>query len=361
MKKLLSIILIITCLTGCNIDYQQIAYTVYPVGFLIDRIAGTHVRKESIQQDILVQRATIKSNYKFILDNSLILFHIGDLEPYINIYDQQITETGININDLSVLNSIYSFQRYTRVLVDSKESFIEDPYYNGDEFNLLDIHTRDLSIWMDPIGLLSMGRSITNYLANNNVENANLYRENFDKLEIALYTLDAQYQQLSNKNRENNKEIKFVSMTPSFGSWQKTYGFQIYPIMLSKYGSLPTIDQLEKIKQRIINDNVQYIAYESNMSDDMITLFDKLQQELNLERVNLSNLSSLSQAQKDAGKDYISIMYENLGVLENMVQDIGFSREPIILDEELIEEEKEEVKDNQEVTPTPSVTPDISQ
>ena len=28
-------------------------------------------------------------------------------------------------------------------------------------------------------------------------------------------------------------------MTASFGNWQKTYGFQVYPVILAKYGALP--------------------------------------------------------------------------------------------------------------------------
>ena len=38
------------------------------------------------------------------------------------------------------------------------------------------------------------------------------------------------------RSMKNQKSIRFVSMTASFGNWQKTYGFQVYPIILSKYG-----------------------------------------------------------------------------------------------------------------------------
>ena len=107
-------------------------------------------------------------------------------------------------------------------------------------------------------------------------------------------------------------------MTSSFGNWQKTYGIQVYPVILSKYGALPNNEQLECIKQRIIADSVQYIVYEPNMSDDMVELFNQLQEELNLTRVELSNLSSLTESQKGSGKDYVSIMYENLQTLESM-------------------------------------------
>ena len=110
-------------------------------------------------------------------------------------------------------------------------------------------------------------------------------------------------------------------MTASFGNWQKTYGFEVYPVILSKYGVLPNETQLAAIKQRIIDDNVKYIVYEPNMTEDMIALFDELQEELGLTRVELSNLSSLTDEELNSGKDYLSIMYENLQVLELMVED----------------------------------------
>ena len=78
-----------------------------------------------------------------------------------------------------------------------------------------------------------------------------------------------------------------------------------------------TVDE-RIIKNRIIQDDVRYIVYEPNMSEDMIELFDRLENELLLTRVELSNLSSLTEAEIADGRDYLSLMYENLSVLETM-------------------------------------------
>ncbi|MBO7698647.1 MAG: zinc ABC transporter substrate-binding protein, partial [Erysipelotrichaceae bacterium] len=115
-----------------------------------------------------------------------------------------------------------------------------------------------------------------------------------------------------------NKSIKFVSMTGSFGCWQKDFGFQVYPVCLSKYGALPSDAQLEVIKNRIINDRVQYIAYEQNLPEDMLELFLQLESELGLKRITLHNISSLTATQIESGKDYLSLMYENLSVLDSI-------------------------------------------
>lgn len=324
MKKqlcfLLSLLLSVMCLSGCKAETPKIVYTVYPVGYILEKIAGDRVEIESIQSDELVQRSQIKENYQEILEDADLFLYIGGLEPYMEIYGPEI-RSEVETLDLSIKNSIYKFKRYTRVIVDEEESWVETDYYRGDEFKTIDMNDKDLYLWCDPIAMLSMAREIKDWLQANYVEESNYFEENFGKLESDLIRMDAEYQSLASTLKQENKTVKFVSMTASFGNWQRTYGIQVYPIVLSKYGVLPNSEQLELIKQRIVDDEVKYIVYEPNMSDDMIELFNRLENELELIRVNLSNLSSINQTQKDANMDYLSIMYENLSTLENMASD----------------------------------------
>ena len=321
-------------LTGCIETKRYIAYSVYPVGYLINRSAGDKVNTISIQTDEMVQVSNIVDNYEEILKDSTYFFHIGKLEPYLDLYSNEITETGVEIVDLSVLNSIYKFQRYTLVYVDGKESYVEGPYYNSELFDKIDTNDNDLMLWMDPIGMLSMANDIYQLLSTNYVEGATAFKDNYSKLESDLIGLDASYQNLSTRLKKENKTIKFVSISASFGNWQKAYGFQIYPVCLSKYGALPSDEELEIIKKRIIDDEVKYIAYEPNMTEDMLNLFNQLETELGLTRVNLNNVSSLTVSQSANNKDYLSLMYENLNVLENMATDIITVNNPIDIDQE---------------------------
>jgi hypothetical protein len=79
------------------------------------------------------------------------------------------------------------------------------------------------------------------------------------------------------------------------------------------------------------------------MTEDMIELFNRVEDDLGLTRVELSNLSSLTDSEAEAGKDYLSIMYENLSVLETMVEDRMPAAEEAPAEEEvqvIIEEEE---------------------
>lgn len=320
LRKILLTALACLILCGCSASSKTyVAYTIYPLGFLLDRIAGDRVDTISIQDDTNhVTNAQILENYQEIIDNSSYFFHIGTLEPYYGIYEEDFINSDVKSIDLSTLNAIYKFQRYTLAYVDGKETYVEGPYYESDIFNDVDIDDLDLYLWLDPIGMLSMANDICNTLSANYVEQSAFFTANKKELETELINLDASYQNLATKVKKENKTIRFVSMTASFGTWQKAYGFQIYPICLSKYGALPSEQQLDFIKQRIIADGVQYIAYEPNMSEDMLALFNQLENELGLKRINLNNISSLTPSQKADGKDYFALMYENLTVLENI-------------------------------------------
>lgn len=319
MKSFLAFSLIGSLLTSCTNKRIKIAYTIYPLGYLISRIATSETQYISIQKDnSIVQLATISDDYKDILDTSKVLFHIGDLEPYYSVYKDNIKENGIRDIDLSSNNAVYPFARYTRTETDEGIVYEESAYYEGEVFDSIDTYDKELCLWMDPITMLSMAGDIEEYLMNNDVANASKYEENFESLESDLIDIDAQYQNLATALEENDEIIKFVSMSPSFGSWQKAYGFEVYPVVLSKYGTLPNNEQLQLIEDRIINDNVKYIAYEPNMSEEMIDLYNQVKEDCNLSRIELSNLSSLSDDESNTGKDYISIFYQNLQTLESI-------------------------------------------
>lgn len=325
MKKISRSVLIILCLfllCGCGKFKPYIAYTVYPIGYALNRISGGILDARSIQTNEMIQVAHIKDNadgnYAEILNNSAYLFHIGELEPYYSLYEQEIKDSGVEVVDLASLNAIYKFQRYTLVYVNNKEKYVESPYYDSPLFAKVDTNENDLMLWMDPIGMLSIAKDIYELLAANYVEEAENFKANFKNLENDLISLDAAYQALALELKQDNQVIKFVSTSAGFGNWQKAYGFQVYPLCLSKYGALPSAEELAFIKQKIKDDEVKFIAYEPNMPTQMIDLFNEVEDELHLTRVNLNNISSLTPTQYAGNKDYLSLMYENLHTLENM-------------------------------------------
>jgi zinc transport system substrate-binding protein len=162
--------------------------------------------------------------------------------------------------------------------------------------------------------MLSIAKVLRDFLLDEYPENEAVFNTNFTALQNDLVLLDAQYQLLKNET----EDIKFVSISPSFGHWQKAYNVQIFPVVMSRYGVIPNSTQLSIIKDSIIQNGVRYIAYEPNLTDEYRELFNLLVEELDLTVINLSNLTSLSESDKENNKDYLSVMLENLRLLESI-------------------------------------------
>lgn len=314
IKLFLVSVLALFLVSGCEEKNPSIATTVYPIQYLVERIGGDDVTVSNITENTMIQRAQIKSSFQDILKDSDALFYIGGLEPYMDLYVDDIRDTGVDMVDLATKSAIYKFERYTSTTIDGITAGTEGPYYEGEEFANLDTYDADPMLWMDPVAMTSMASDIRDYLVQKYPQYKDIFDENYDALELDLARLEADFQAIP----DGKMNISFVSMTPSFGNWQKSYGIKVYPITLSKYGALPTSDQLAAMKKRIKSDHVRYIAIEQNLSEDMEKLQQQLIDELALIPVNLNNLSSISSEDKKASKDYLTIMYDNLKALESI-------------------------------------------
>lgn len=313
-KLFLVFLLSLTVLTGCAPKKPKVCTTVYPIEYLVSKIGGDYVDTCIISEDTIIQRASIKEDFKEELSDASALFYIGGLEPYMEMYLYDIRNTKVDMVDLSTTSGIYDFKRYSSSVLDGKTVIAESNYYEGDMFKTIDKYDSDPMLWMDAIAMTSMASTIRDYLKQEYPEYSKAFDENYNLLETDLARLDADYQSL----KDSGKTISFVSMSPSFGNWQKSYGVRVYPISLSKYGALPDATQLAEIKKRIVNDGVHYIVKEQNLSEDMLALYNQLTSELGLTPVDMSNISTLTAEDKDANKNYLSIMYQNLEKLETM-------------------------------------------
>ncbi len=319
-KKILVLLISMMCamfLSGCELKQPKICVTMYPIQYLVDKIGGDRVTCTTIGYGNIAIRSHINADWQEQLSDADLFLYMGQVEPYLQIYLPEIRQMeNLEIIDLANTTSLYSFQRYTTVQVGESTIGVESPYYEGVAFNSIDMYDNDPYIWLDPVAMTSMGNQIRKWLIANYPEESEYFNANYTVLETELAQLDSQYQLL----KPVSSNIKIVTMSPSFGTWQKNYGLQVYPVILSRYGVLPNEEQLALIKERIIKDEVNYIVTETNLTDDMKELYDQLVDELNLMEIKLSNLSGLTETQISENKDYVQIMYENLAMIESIAQ-----------------------------------------
>ena len=229
-KKLLFVSLLsILLVSGCEEKTPSVATTVYPVQYLVERIGADNVKSQDISENTMIQRAQIKANYKDILASADALFYIGSLEPYMQMYADDIRKET-DMVDLATKSAIYKFQRYTTTYVNDVSAIVESPYYEGESFDSVETYDNDPMLWMDPVAMTSMASDIRDYLVDKYPVYQKIFDENYDQLEMDLARLDADFQSI----HDQHKNIAFVSMTPSFGNWQKSYGIEVYPVILDR-------------------------------------------------------------------------------------------------------------------------------
>lgn len=318
MKKSIKIIAVtliaLSLLVGCQPRKLDVAYTVYPVQYLLERIGGEKVVTHALSSSTNVMRSTLVEDYKTILKEADTIFTIGGLEPYLDTINQDIADFKPNIFDLGSKGAIVPFVRYTTAIVDNVDVVVESNYYENPLFDNIDTYVNDPYIWLDPIMMTSMANEVLAYFVSNDPDNTSYYERNFEEVKMELAYLDANYSELK------GSQLSLASMVPAFGSYANNYGFSISPIILSKYGNLPTTAQLEVIKSRLIQDNVKHLLVEEGLDADIMELAYRLSEELELELVYVNSLSSRSQQQVNGNLDYIAIMNENLQTLKTLQQ-----------------------------------------
>lgn len=301
VKMTLCLCLSLMTLCGCRATHDQVLVTCYPLQYLVEQIAQDRVSCVLLSENTLIQRAQIRDDYQELLAQSDALLYLGGLESYYEAYADEITDSRIEQVNLVDQLGNFPFLRYG-------ENNETQPWYEGDAFDDVDMYYSDPTLWMDAVTMCGMAACIRDYLSERYPAYAQAFSDNYDALEIELSRLDARYQQL------REKQIRVAVMTPNFGHWQN-YGIQVYPVCLSRYGALPDDEQLSVIIETLREEGVQYMAIEENLPQDMIDLRLQIINELGLTPVPLNNISSLSDAQQRAGKNYLTLMQENLNVL----------------------------------------------
>lgn len=320
-RKLLKILvmgLLIGVLVGCVPSDKKVIVTSYPVEYLMKTIAGERVSVDRLYEGAVAQTAQIRADYEEVLKNSDAIFYISELQPYWEVYSKEINDEAKHLEfiDLAERSVLYDFARFTTILVDDEQHVVKSSYYTPAALANVDMYDKDPFLWMDPLAMTSMARTIKDWLVSNYPDEKSIFEERYSNLEIELTNLQAEYQNL----RNFTGQIRFASVTPSFGNWQKSFNLEVYPLTVSQYGVLPNETLLNDIRNRLSSDNVGYIALEPGLSASQTELYNQIKVEFDLQEIQLKNLFSLTEEDVEMNADYLTVMYENLETLESMVR-----------------------------------------
>ena len=105
----------------------------------------------------------------------------------------------------------------------------------------------------------------------------------------------------------------FRSVThAAYGYWEQSYGIEQIAITGVSSSQEPSQKQLERILDRVENNNIEYLLFEQNVEPKVAEV---IQAETNVESLQLHNLSVLTDEDIENDETYFSLMERNLNVL----------------------------------------------
>lgn len=170
-------------------------------------------------------------------------------------------------------------------------------------------------LWLNPSNFLMLCLNIKNNMKRN-IDNGVLKKQidtNYDKLNLEISELDAEIKLLI----ENADDINLLVSNDALKFLEKKYNDpnknkKINVVSLENNDNL-TNDVMNEAKKLINDKKIKYIIM---FRDDVLTDdVEKLITDNNIEKVYFDPLTTLSSENKASGKDYISIMNENLNIL----------------------------------------------
>lgn len=262
-----------------TLDNAKIYTTVYPIQYIINYLYGENSTIESIYP------SDVNLNDYSLTDKQIESYAKGDLFTYIGLgKEKEIAKQLLNKNkDLLIIDATYG--------LNYNESIEE--------------------LWLAPNNFLMLAKNIKNslneYLDNSfKSENVNnLYDELYEKVSW----VDAELRSVAKTAIENeNNTIIIENNTLKF---LENYGFDI--ISLEDISSSGSENAINDIKSKFKNSKYTKVLKLSGNTNS--ELLNDLEAKYNASVVELNNIITNS----DTASDYVSIQYENIAVIRDLL------------------------------------------
>ena len=278
MKRILLSLLTISMVfitSGCkknSMDDISIYTTTYPIEYITYELYGEN------------------SNISSIYPNEII-----------DLSDKLIKD--YSSTDLFVYNGLSEEKDYAvKMLNNNKNLMIVDATMGMEDENGIE------ELWLNPSNFLMLCLNIKNGMKEY-IDNSVLRKQidtNYEKLKLSISELDAEIKLLVENADDNNILVSNNSL-----KFLEKYNVNVLSVANDK--SL-TEEIINDVKKKIEKKNISYIImFENDVLTDEI---EALLKKNNIEKLYFDSLSTLSIDNKNLGKDYISIMNENLDILK---------------------------------------------
>lgn len=218
----------------------------------------------------------------------IFLYNGSGLDPWAEKKEKELRDKGVLVLEMSSFFSIH-----------------EDNNHHGDDHH----HQEDPHIWLDPLIMKEMTEIVFDSLIEVDKDGENYYKERKDNLVSLLEKLDNNY-------KEELKDCRLSSVVISHASLHylaERYGFQMIAISGISPLEEPSSQKLAEITEMVKEKGIGHIFFETTIPS---TLSETIAKETGTETLVFNPVSSLTKKDLEEGKNYFSVMEENLEQLK---------------------------------------------
>ncbi|SET28596.1 zinc transport system substrate-binding protein [Natronincola peptidivorans] len=167
----------------------------------------------------------------------------------------------------------------------------------------------DPHIWVDPINAKDISEKIKDAFVKIDAENTDNYEESFSMFQKDLEALDKAFREAL----ENIQEKKMLVSHSAFGYLANRYGIEEIAVAGVSPHAEPSPGRLAELTKKARENNLEYIFFEVLANPKTAEV---LANEADLKPLILYNMEGLTKELREAGEDYVSLMYKNLETLK---------------------------------------------
>ncbi|WP_128895630.1 metal ABC transporter solute-binding protein, Zn/Mn family [Longirhabdus pacifica] len=324
-------ILSTTLITGCGNDSEesqsqqgdqlQVVTSFYPLYYLVSEIGGEHVNVEQlVATGVDPHDWSPKSqDIKNIIKADAFLYLGAGFEGWVpdilsgieSDSDVHVVETSNGL-DLIHLDDDHEGEEHHE---DEASEHQEEEEHHEDEASGHNHSHSDIDphVWTSPKQAIELADQIKLALIEIDPDHKDDYEANFSELSAELEEIDQAFESMV--QQANRKE--FVVSHQAYSYIARDYGLVQQSIMGLSPEQEPTSQQLIEIQEFIQANNIKYILFEDLTSPE---LAETIAEDLNLEVMALNPLEGLTEEQQQNGDDFLSLMRDNVNVLEQVLQ-----------------------------------------
>ncbi|HEM4665261.1 TPA: zinc ABC transporter substrate-binding protein AdcA [Streptococcus suis] len=281
----------------------NIVTTFYPVYEFTKQVVG-----DEANVDLLVKAGTEVHDYE---PSAKDIARIQEADVFV--YENENMETWVHDVEESIDTSKVSVISATEgmlLLPGSEEG--EDPDHSEEGHS----HAYDPHVWLSPERAITLVENIRDSLVAKYPEKKDAFETNAAAYIEKLDALDMKY----SETLSAAKQKYFVTQHTAFAYLALDYGLKQVSITGVAADEDPTPSRLAELTEYINKYGIKYIYFEENASKSVA---ETLAKETGVQLDVLNPLESLTDEDMKNGKDYISVMEDNLTALEKTTSQEG--------------------------------------